>query len=119
MFIVIIINYFSIVPEDLFDPIVTPISSSELNVQWTEPAKSNGVITLYQIFIQYNNSSTNSVTNSTSIGSHVVVGLSPFTSYGFYVQVCNTAGCTSSSIAVNTTLESGMCKIIKTWRYYY
>ena len=96
-----------IVPESLIDPIVIPVSSNELQVQWSEPATPNGIILLYQIFIRYLNNSQDDVVNSTSIGNYTESGLSPFTSYGFFVMVCNTAGCASSNIVYNTTLESG------------
>ena len=94
------------VPENVPDPEVTTISSQEIIVQWTEPAKPNGIILLYHIYLQYPEGN-EEVFNSTERGSYTVPGLSPFTQYGFLIFVCNTAGCAASNVAMNTTFESG------------
>ena len=99
----------SIVPENLLDPSVIPLSSSEIRVQWFEPRSPNGEISLYVVSIQYPDKSVEEIANSSSVGSYTVLDLSPFTSYGFFVRVCNTAGCASSNAVFNVTFESGKC----------
>lgn len=98
----------TVAPESLVDPIVSPVSSNELEIEWHEPASPNGVITLYRIFLRYPNDSSENLVNDTSEGDYIVSGLSSFTSYGFFIQVCNVAGCSTSDTVYNTTLESGM-----------
>lgn len=99
---------FYIAPEDVNDPNVIVVSSNELQVNWTMPTTPNGVITEYRIY--YQNLETNltvSVANYSQPGSYIVSGLTPFTGYGFYMAVCNMAGCTLSSIVTAITLETG------------
>lgn len=100
--------YFSLTePDGIVDPEVLVISSSEIRIVWESPVTPNGNITEYQLFLRYSNGSNVSLINSTQTGSYVVSGLAPFTQYGFYMLVCNGAGCRSSNIVAQTTLESG------------
>ena len=96
------------VPEDIADPTLSVLSSSEIQITWKAPLTPNGVITEYKVFLLYPQSGISiSLINNTETGSYVAMELTPYTLYSFYLLVCNSAGCSSSNIVQNTTLESG------------
>ena len=96
------------VPEDIVDPTLSVLSSSEIQITWKVPLTPNGVITEYKVFLLYPQSGMSiSLINHTETGSYVATGLTPYTLYSFYLLVCNSAGCSSSNIVQKTTLESG------------
>lgn len=99
---------FPTVPEDIVDPTLSVLSSSEIQITWKVPLTPNGVITEYKVFLLYPQSGMSiSLINHTETGSYVATGLTPYTLYSFYLLVCNSAGCSSSNIVQKTTLESG------------
>ena len=85
--------------EGIRSPTLTVRGSTEIFVNWSEPESPNGVISAYRLYrdgvvvfttdVQFSFASTN---------------LQPFTTYTFFVEVCNQAGC-SSSIAVSGRTE--------------
>lgn len=92
----------------MYPPEVTAVSSTSLQVDWTEPATPNGVITIYSIFNTTGEGDVDSLlTNSLSPGSIILSGLEPFTEYGFVVRVCTDAGCNTSEVGSGRTGESG------------
>ena len=38
-------------PDNLFDPVVTPITATSLRITWREPGLPNGVIQYYQVVL--------------------------------------------------------------------
>ena len=95
-------------PSGLYPPEVTAVSSTSLQVNWTEPATPNGVIANYSIFDTTSDGDRDSLlTTSASPGSLILSGLEPFTEYGFVVEVCTAAGCSISREGSGRTGESG------------
>ena len=95
-------------PSGVYPPQVTAVSSTSLQVNWTEPATPNGVITNYSIFTTTAEGNRDSLLTSSSFpGFHVLGGLEPFTEYGFLVEVCTVAGCNMSDVQIGRTGESG------------
>jgi hypothetical protein len=95
-------------PSGVYPPEVRAVSSTSLQVNWTEPASPNGIITNYSIFNTTTGGDRDSLlTSSSSPGSLVLSGLEPFTEYGFLVEVCTVAGCSTSEVQTGRTGESG------------
>lgn len=89
-------------------PTLTPLSSSAIRVNWTEPAQPNGVITCYGVYqTSLDGSQRTLVFISSEIGSYDAEGLEPFTEYSFLIEACTVEGCSESDPASQTTLESG------------
>jgi usherin len=95
-------------PTGVDPPGVSAVSSTSLEVTWTEPATANGVITNYSLFsITSGGDAESFLTSSPSPSSFIVTGLEPFTEYSFVVEVCTAAGCTRSNMGKGFTGESG------------
>ena len=87
------LTFFRTVPdlaEGIEPPMLEVLGATQIRVTWTPPALPNGVISNYILY-------QNDIAVFTAIGfTHTALNLSPFTSYSFYVEVCNQAGCASS-----------------------
>ncbi len=86
-------------PEDVATPTLRATSSGSINATWVEPGRPNGVIQRYVLLL-------NEEIIFDGLGfSFEVMGLMPFTSYQFQLQVCTTT-CGSSDLASVRTLEA-------------
>ena len=54
------------------------VSSSTLLLEWSSPDTPNGIITLYNIYVTYDNGSTRKTTVDGSETSYLIGGLSPY-----------------------------------------
>ena len=99
-------------PEDVIAPSLTPLSSSSIIVNWTTPAKPNGVITRYNVTMKLadvGDAIYKSILPSNNLGeskSKVVSNLKPFTNYSFRIEACTRIGCAFSSPSSVATLEA-------------
>lgn len=64
-------------PEGLSPPQLLPISDHSLQVVWSAPAKPNGQVTGYYIYLDGVKIST----NQTTAGSYIITDLQPYTVY--------------------------------------
>ncbi|KAK2920361.1 hypothetical protein Q8A73_002565 [Channa argus] len=88
-------------PENVPAPLVTPLSSHELNVSWTSPDKPNGVITSYGLWLD------GVLLNFSSSQRHFVVdGLSPWSRHILRLQACTARGCGRGPMVEMRTLEA-------------
>ena len=95
-------------PSGVYAPEVQALSSSSIQVTWREPATPNGVIISYSIFNTTAEGEQDSLLMTSPFpGSLFLHGLTPFTEYGFAVEVCTAAGCTVSGVGRGFTGESG------------
>lgn len=86
-------SFFRTVPdlaEGIRPPILDVLSPSEISVMWSEPDRVNGEISAYRLYME------NEVVLIGLQFSYQAINLDPFTSYSFFVEVCNQAGCASS-----------------------
>uniref|UniRef100_A0A8B9SU76 Usherin n=1 Tax=Anas platyrhynchos TaxID=8839 RepID=A0A8B9SU76_ANAPL len=116
-------------PEGLLPPVIQTISSTELSVEWSPPAKPNGIIIRYELYMRksFENFITPEIRVFQSSGwlspqpvlesanenalappqtSTTVTDLEPFTKYEFYVLAVNMAGSTSSDWISGRTAEA-------------
>lgn len=80
-------------PDGIIKPNVTSPSPSELNVTWSPPKLTNGVITQYRL---YHNEI--QIYNSSSILFFLITGLEPYTLHSLRLVVCTIKGCASSDV---------------------
>ena len=86
--------------EGIDAPVLEVLSATMIRITWSRPVFPNGAITSY-ILYQNNNAV------FTGIGfSHTATNLSPFTSYSYYVEICNQAGCASSVTIMAVTNQA-------------
>ena len=86
--------------EGIDPPTLEVLGSTQIRVTWTPPRLPNGVISSYILY-------QNDIAVFTAIGfTHTTTNLSPFTSYSFYVEVCNQAGCASSVTVTAVTNQA-------------
>ena len=94
------LTFFRTVPdlaEGIDPPTLEVRGPTEIHIMWSPPARPNGVISSYILY-------QNDIAVFTGIGfAHTAINLSPFTSYSFYVEVCNQAGCASSVTVMAVT----------------
>ncbi|CAD5123124.1 DgyrCDS11497 [Dimorphilus gyrociliatus] len=88
-------------PDGIVNPNVTSPSSSELNVTWSPPSLTNGVITEYRL---YHNEIR--VFNSSSSLFYLISGLQPYTLHSLRLVVCTIKGCASSDVVEIRTQEA-------------
>ena len=86
------------VPIGVQTPIVSQVESRRLTVYWDPPLQPNGVITLYQLFVE------DILRFSGTVNSTIIDNLEPFTEYSFFVQACTNIGCSNSSASTGQTL---------------
>ncbi|XP_052056319.1 usherin [Apodemus sylvaticus] len=79
-------------PGPIDAPILLKVKARTMSVVWRQPAKCNGAITHYNVYLRGRLYSTvsGSVTNCT------VVRLHPHTAYHFQVEACTSQGCSKS-----------------------
>ena len=98
------LTYFRTVPdlaEGIEPPTLEVLGATQIRITWTPPALPNGVISSYILY-------QNNIAIFTAIGfTHTATNLSPFTSYSFYVEVCNQAGC-ASSVTVTAVTDQAL-----------
>ena len=91
-------------PEMVNDPIVVGVTPRSLELVWTGPGSPNGLIREYvltQVF-----PSLMEVFRGPDVFSFIAADLQPFTSYAYQLMVCNSAGCVTSNVVENQTLET-------------
>ena len=96
-------------PEDVVLPSLTPLSSSSIMVNWTTPAKPNGVITRYNVTMKLDGGVYQSILPVNNLGeskSIIVSNLKAFTNYTFRVEACTKIGCAFSAPASVLTFEA-------------
>ena len=79
-------------------PVVNRVESRRLEVYWDPPLQPNGIITLYQLFVE------DVLRFSGTANSTIIDNLDPFTEYSFFVQACTNIGCSNSTISTGQTL---------------
>lgn len=89
---------FFTVPIGVQFPIVNRVESRRLEVYWDPPLQPNGVITLYQLFVE------DVLRFSGTANSTIIDNLEPFTEYSFFVQACTSIGCSNSMASTGQTL---------------
>lgn len=95
----IIITLFNhTVPIGVQSPIVSSVESRRLEVYWDPPLQPNGVIVLYNLFVE------EELRFSGSQNSTFIDNLEPFREYSFFVQACTSVGCGNSSASTGQTL---------------
>lgn len=93
------------VPEMVSEPAFLEVQARSLVITWEEPGRKNGIITQYILYRVDNGGNTTVLSD----GLNQMVSLdnlTPFTTYSFYVDACNSAGCTSSATVSETTLQA-------------
>ncbi len=85
-------------PTGVQPPVVMGVSSRELTVTWAPPTVPNGVIVLYDLFVD------DVIRFSGATNTTIVSGLLPFTEYALMLRACTGAGCANSSVSVGQTL---------------
>ena len=93
------------IPEMVGVPIFSNIQARSLVVSWEAPGQQNGIITQY-ILYQITDTENATVLSDNLDQTFSLSGLIPFTTYSFYVDTCNSAGCTQSATASATTLQA-------------
>lgn len=87
-------SYFQTVPdlaEGIRPPVLNVLGATDIAVTWFEPDMANGDISSYQLYLN------NNLEFTGLAFSYTVSSLQPFTMYSFFVEVCNQAGCASST----------------------
>ena len=79
-------------------PIVSRVESRRLEVYWDPPLQPNGIVTLYQLFVE------DVLRFSGTANSTIIDNLEPFTEYSFFVQACTSIGCSNSTASTGQTL---------------
>ena len=92
-------------PVGVLPPVLSHVQGNptSLQVQWSEPGQSNGIIQGYQL--QRNSSAPFSFPADTEL-QFTDSGLKAFTVYSYTLTVCSGGGCTTSSPALIRTLET-------------
>ena len=86
------------VPIGAQPPIVNRVESRRLEVYWEPPMQPNGIITLYQLFVE------DVLRFSGTANTTIIDNLQPFTEYSFFVQACTDIGCSNSTTSTGQTL---------------
>ena len=95
-------------PSNVLAPILTPISSTSIQVNWTLPQNPNGNILRYNVS-QLINGTYVSILPAGNLGlalMQTVIGLTPYTSYTFRVTACTIIGCSHGPSASTRTLQA-------------
>lgn len=88
-------------PTGFDDPVITGMTSDSLTLSWSPPSDLNAAVVYYEVY--YSN---DTLITNTSISTHNISGLLPFTNYSIYIGACNVAGCTLSGVVAAVTDES-------------
>ena len=95
------------VPEGVLEPVLSAVSSSEIQIDWNTPQLPNGIIVSYTLYRITAGGGEMLVASFSEVGSYIVGDLEPFTEYVFLVEACTSVGCNRSDINSVITLESG------------
>ena len=96
------------VPSNVLPPVLTAISSTSIQVNWTLPRNPNGNILRYNVS-QMVNGTFVSILPEGNLGlamMQTVTGLVPYTSYTFRVTACTIIGCSTGPSASIRTLQA-------------
>lgn len=107
--------FFTAVPEDApLNIQVTSNSSSSVLVSWTPPSTPNGVVTTYNLYINYSDGS--SITRMQISGAAVnytVSGLQPYQLVSVSISASTAAGeGPTSEVVTGRSMELGMLNIL-------
>lgn len=92
--------FHSLVPDELAPPILTVLSSSSILLVWRPPeVPVEGFIQGYNIFVD------NVTVATVTTLNYTIDGLSPVTSYSFFIEAFNSVGSTRSATVSARTLE--------------
>ena len=92
-------------PEMVSIPVIEDLQARSLVVSWQEPGQPNGIITQYLLYQVFNDGNTTILSDDDNL-MYSLSDLTPFTEYSFYVDTCNSVGCTSSITVSATTLQA-------------
>ena len=92
-------------PEGVAAPAITELQARSLSLLWQTPDQPNGIITDYILYLLHENGSATVLFQGLDL-SFSLDGLTPFSSYSFFVEVCNSIGCSTSAEASTTTLQA-------------
>ena len=93
------------------DVTVVNISAFALLIEWSPPLTPNGIITLYNIYVTYDNHSKDNVTVNSSENSYLLDGLSPHQLVYVSMSASTIAGEGPLSVTVhNRTSQTGIWK---------
>ena len=95
------------VPEEVLVPVLSAVSSSEIQINWSIPQFPNGMIISYSLYRITGGGGEMLVASFGEVGNYTVGGLEPFTEYVFLVEACTSVGCNRSDVNSVITLESG------------
>uniref|UniRef100_W5NGL3 Usherin n=1 Tax=Lepisosteus oculatus TaxID=7918 RepID=W5NGL3_LEPOC len=87
-------------PTAVDPPLMTNITSTQINSSWTAPKVQNGEITKYTLLINGEEHYSGKKQYS------LITGLEPYTNYEFILIACTNGGCTSSSPKSSYTKEA-------------
>ena len=96
------------IPANVKPPVIIPVSSTSLRVNWSLPENPNGVIVKYNVTMLKDGVFV-SVLPENNLGekkSVLVTGLKPYTSYTFRIEACTKLGCTMGGNASLSTMEA-------------
>ena len=74
------------------NPTLTPLGSTAVNIEWSEPQTINGVILRYEAYRRETGSILQSLQFSGNQTAFINAGLLPFTRYEYRIRVVNSAG---------------------------
>ena len=86
----------SAVPGLIDPPIITAYTARTIDLSWTQPSVTNGLITTYKI---YQNDSLAASLPGNTTETRLSDGIRPYTVYVYRVEACTTAGCVMSAEA--------------------
>ncbi|XP_066923568.1 usherin-like [Clytia hemisphaerica] len=95
-------------PENVLPPTLTTLSSTSIEVNWTSPAKPNGVITRYNVTMVRDGAHV-SILPANNLGeakSQIVNNLQAYTEYTFRIEACTKIGCALGPEASQKTLQA-------------
>lgn len=92
-------------PEMVSNPVVENLQARSLVVSWQAPGQPNGIISQYLLYQVFNDGNTTILSDNVNL-MYSLSDLTPFTEYSFYVDTCNSVGCTSSATVSATTLQA-------------
>ena len=74
------------------NPILTPLGSTAVNIEWSEPQLINGIILQYEAYRRETGSILQSLQFSGNQTTFINAGLLPFTRYEYRIRAINSAG---------------------------
>lgn len=93
---------FEALPDGVSDPVISQLQARSLSLTWQPPTMPNGIITEFILTLTNNNT----VLFRGLAFSHSITELTPFTSFSFRLQTCNSIGCVPSNVVEVRTPET-------------